>query len=251
MMFIHIFHKAVVKLLTFNRFQFWNQLVLKLFVKMYHIRLDEAEKPLSDYRTLNEFFVRKLKPGVRQIDRGPNALTSPVDGTIIDYGFLDHDTVFKAKSSRYNIQSMLIHQEYVQTFTPCYFINIHLSPQNYHRFHSPADGAISRLTHIPGKYYPVNALGRFLRSDLYSANERVMMQIETDTFGSLMYIAVGACVVGGIKINKQPPVHVSKGDELGYFEIGSTIILLIENRKTLTFERIHKNMKVQFGNRLL
>ena len=216
----------------------------KCFARMVGINIEEAEKPLKDYPNLQAFFIRKLKPGLRPIASTPNAVVSPCDGFVSSFGQIRDGSLYAIKGSNYSLTSLLDAKDLAARFDGGFFTTIYLSPRDYHRFHAPLSGEIVETTYIPGALWPVNRWAVNNIPNLFCQNERIISLIKPQGQPKLLaYIAVGATMVGKIKLSycdlesnvKSPKLsrfhqaqNIIKGSELGMFMFGSTIILLFE-----------------------
>lgn len=217
---------------------------IPLFVRIYRVDASEAEKPLGEYRTLSEFFGRRLRPGARVIDADAGTVVSPCDGKLSAQGMIREDTLIQAKNIAYPLDRLLGgDQDRAAAFHNGRFMTLYLSPQGYHRVHAPATGEVVSWTHIPGTFYPVNARGVREIPALFTRNERVITYLKT-AYGLVAIVLVGALVVGGITVdfapecvsNRRPmtvrardlatPWPLQLGEEFGRFDVGSTVILL-------------------------
>jgi phosphatidylserine decarboxylase len=214
-----------------------------LFAKAVKIDLGEAEKDISEYPTLTAFFTRHLKPGTRMIDAARDILVSPVDGVLAEAGPLDADTTFTVKGRRFNAGTLLGCPE-GQYFAGGGYSVHYLSPRDYHWIHSPQDGFITGWTHMPGDCLPVfpKAVEKF--DGLFTRNERVIVRMDGH-LGDMAVAMVAAMGVGNIKLafteistnNGGIPGHSDltesipsgRGDRLGVFMLGSTVVLLWKN----------------------
>lgn len=218
--------------------------IIRIFVKIYHINMDEAQE--KQFLTFNHFFTRTLKPEARPIVQGEKALASPVDATIGCYGNIEKQTLFQAKGITYTLENLMIHKEYGEIFKDGFYITFYLSPKDYHRIHSPCDGKIKELFYIPGTLYPVNNFAVENIPGLFTINERLITLIEDKKLGKVAIVKVGATVVGKIKVvydtiesnkvrttihKKYSDIPIKKGEEIGKFEMGSTVILFFEKGK--------------------
>lgn len=236
------------------------------FAKTFKIRLDEAEKHIMDYPTLNSFFTRALKPGVRTIEKHKKAIVSPVDGRISEFGDIEQDTMIQAKGMHYSLDDLIPWQEYANRLQSGSYMVIYLSPQDYHRIHSPVDGRIMAYAYDPGTLFPVNARAVSGVHSLFARNERLTTFIETRQ-GLIGLVKVGATNVGKISLSYDriktngwkrhkdhhsysSPLTVEKGEELAMFEMGSTVILLFE-KDTMFFEpQILSGDRTQLGKKI-
>jgi phosphatidylserine decarboxylase len=217
------------------------------FARCFNIDVSEAEKKLSEYKSLQEFFIRRLKPGVRPIDPSANAIISPCDARLSEAGEIVKGKLIQFKGRLYTLQKLLGSKELADKFDGGIFATLYLSPRDYHRFHMPISGRITETIYFPGALWPVNPWSVAHIKDLFCVNERVISMISPDESNKrIAHIAVGATLVGKIKLSYNDlesngdfrecrlvhegakQVHLKKGDELGLFMFGSTIILLFE-----------------------
>lgn len=223
----------------------WAIYINRAFARRVGINLNEAEKPIEEYKTLQDFFIRKLKPGLRPIAQEENAIISPCDGLLCEAGQIVDGRLISIKDQYYSLLKLLDSPTLAERFLGGYFATIYLSPRDYHRFHAPVSGDIKETIYIPGSLWPVNPWAVLNVKDLFCRNERIVSLIAPKNSDRLIaHIAVGATMVGKIKldycqvesnvrsskrlIKHFERVQVKKGEELGRFMFGSTIILLFE-----------------------
>ena len=192
-------------------------------------RAEEAERPVGEYASFNDFFTRKLKPGMRPVGEG---VISPADGRLMLYLNADADTPFPLKGATRNLR---------EVFGPevpsgAYDIAvIRLAPVDYHRFHFPyACRTAEKARAIPGKYHSVNPIALIRRPDVYADNERQILACDAD-FGRFWLVDVGAFGVGTIVQTYTGEEH-AKGDEKGYFKFGGSTVILIAKAGALKFD---------------
>lgn len=236
---------------------------IKWFVKHYNVNTDEIEKPADEYNSLADFFIRKLKPGAREIDPRPDAIVSPVDGLVSNFGDINGDTLIQAKGKDYTLNALLADTEYAETFINGKYVTLYLSPRDYHRMHTPLDGSVYAMRYIPGKLFSVNAFGVRNIDNLFAVNERLVNYFDTAA-GKVAYIMVGAMNVGRIRVvydefatntkktsafykPYDKPHEFQKGDEIGRFELGSTVILLFEKDRVQFTDELYENMEIKLG----
>ncbi len=218
--------------------------VIRRFVSHYRVDMSEAENPdTRSYRSFNEFFTRPLRQGVR-----PHSDTNwlcPVDGAISQFGAINGDQIFQAKGHSYSTQALVGGDlKLADAFRNGSFATLYLSPKDYHRIHMPCDGKLLRMIHVPGDLFSVNPVTARGVPGLFARNERVVCLFETAR-GPLVMALVGATIVGSMAtvwhglVN--PPrtgvlrewrydgqnVVLKKGDEMGRFLLGSTVVLLL------------------------
>lgn len=213
--------------------------LMKVFIKIFGVDVSEAASAnLEDYASFNEFFVRHLKPDARQIE---GLVSSPADGTVSMLGRLDKDRMLQAKGLDYSLQKLLAGPG-TSVLESGSFITIYLSPSDYHRVHTAVAGNLVRARYVPGKLFSVNQATTSQVKNLFADNERLVMRFATD-FGQHALVMVGAMIVAGIKAAWREAVYppqlrdeeifeparaFNQGEEVGYFEMGSTVILLFE-----------------------
>lgn len=219
------------------------------FARMYGIKVEEAEKPLRDYYTLNEFFTRRLKPGMRPVDTDPHALVSPVDALITGAGPIESGTIVNVKGQDYTIEELLNRSPRTESYKNGYYAVLYLSPTDYHRIHVPVDGTIEERDHIRGKVYPVNEFGLRHMTRVLSRNERLVTYIRHQG-GEVAVVKVGALNVSSIRYTEPQARQADKGTELAYFEFGSTIVLLTEDESFVPRSDLKVGLRVKMGERL-
>lgn len=237
--------------------------VLGTFARAVGVNLDEVELPLDRYRSLNEFFVRRLRADVRVWPDEPDLLCSPVDGATGQVGRITEGRALQAKGRWYSVDELIGEPGAAERFEGGLFITLYLSPRDYHRIHAPIGGRIRWGRHIPGALLPVNAPAVAHVPDLFPRNERLLCALDGEA-GRVVVVAVGAYNVGRISAafdpawraddgenrwatnrrgsraarhDYDPPVAMERGDELMAFHLGSTVVLLLEpDRWTLEAE---------------
>jgi len=219
------------------------------FAAMYKIPVEEAEKRLEEYGSLNEFFTRRLKPGARPIDASAGALVSPVDAKITACGTISDGLMLKVKGQDYTIQELLHDSPRISQYLHGYFWVLYLSPTDYHRIHSPCEGEVVESEHIPGRVYPVNEFGLTSMRRVLSRNERLVSYIRHE-IGEVAVVKVGALNVSSIKYVEPRPKRLERGQELAYFEFGSTIVLLTEDGTLKPRADLKVGDKVRMGEKL-
>lgn len=226
-----------------------SRLLIPRFARIYDIAVDEAEKPLREYATLNEFFTRRLKPGVRPIDDAPGVLISPVDAQITGMGPIKRGTLFNVKGQDYTIDELLGGNPRAEIYRNGFGFVLYLSPSDYHRIHSPVGGVIVERDHLPGRVYPVNDFGLTHMPRVLSRNERLVTYIRHET-GETAVVKVGALNVSGIRYADPKADRLTRGGELAWFEFGSTVVLLTENGTFRPRGDLAAGSKVRMGEAL-
>lgn len=215
---------------------------VRIFASRYGIDLDEAELPISEYRTIGELFTRRLKPGARPIDRRPGFAVSPADGHISNSGRIEDGELIQAKGRSYAVADLLRDRHEGERFAHGSWVTVYLSPRDYHRVHHPVEGRIVASRYVPGHLWPVNRAAVTRVDDLFCVNERIVTYVDSP-LGEVASIMVGATSVGHMTMAYDeeivanrglPAVHklyedglpVARGDEMGVFRLGSTVVVL-------------------------
>lgn len=241
------------------------QFLIKSFIKQFKIDLSQCADPdISHYQTFNEFFTRKLKDDVRPLGNG--TLVMPADGTLGMAGPITAGRLIQAKGLDYSLLSLVGGlKEDAALFTPGWYATIYLSPANYHRVHIPADGTLVKTVHIPGRLFPVGTNNIALVPDLYTKNERLVCFFKGPC-GDFAVILVGAALVGSIATVwggtivrrknievtyfKDNPPQFKKGDEIGLFKYGSTVVTLWPGHAPAPLQELNIGAPVQVRSNL-
>lgn len=244
------------------------QFLIKLFIKAFKIDMTEAqwENP-SAYRTFNEFFTRPLKDGIRPIAEGDDVLCHPVDGAVSQFGDIIGDNIFQAKGHKFSLTTLLGGKpELAECFKGGKFATVYLAPSDYHRIHMPVDGVLTDTLHVPGELFSVNPLTAANVPGLFARNERVVTLFDTPV-GKVALVLVGATIVASIETvwagTITPPagkyvqhwqhndeqISLRKGEEMGRFKLGSTIVLCFEPNK-VAFDDLSAGAVTRLGQAL-
>lgn len=225
--------------------------VVRKFVAQYKVDMAEAADPrIESYATFNDFFTRPLKEGARPIAAAP--FVCPVDAAISQFGPIEHDQIFQAKGHSYSTRALVGgDQQLAHRFDHGHFATLYLAPRDYHRIHMPCDGRLQRMIYIPGDLFSVNPLTARHVPGLFARNERVVCEFEC-AHGPMVMVLVGATIVGSMATvwhgvvnpprTREPrewtygerEIVLKKGEEMGRFLLGSTVILLFP-QNVLTF----------------
>jgi phosphatidylserine decarboxylase len=224
--------------------------VIKLFIKQYKVDMSEAlDSDPASYSSFNAFFTRQLKVDARSICQDEKQLALPVDGAVSQLGDIKHDAIFQAKGHNYSLTTLLGGKpELAKPFLDGKFATIYLSPKDYHRIHMPIDGQLTDMIYVPGELFSVSPLTAERVPGLFARNERVVAIFETE-IGKMAMVLVGATIVASIETKwagtVSPPagknvlhwqyptqgdnsVSIKKGEEMGLFKLGSTIVACFE-----------------------
>ena len=241
--------------------------VIKAFAKKYNVDMNEAKKEnFSDYESFNQFFIRELKDDARKINENPTALCLPADGRVSQIGHIDDDRLLQAKGHFFSLSDLLAgDEELVNTFKNGEFATIYLSPRDYHRVHIPCDATLRKMIYVPGDLFSVNPFLAEHVPNLFARNERVICVFDT-AFGPMVQILVGATITASMStvwagvIN--PPrtgevkvwtyqgdnaIKLTKGQEMGAFQLGSTVINLFPANSVTLAEHLEVDVPVRMG----
>ncbi|MEZ5664214.1 MAG: archaetidylserine decarboxylase [Burkholderiaceae bacterium] len=225
--------------------------LIRAFIRRYGVNMDEAANPdVRSYASFNEFFTRALKVGVRPVSRA--SFVCPVDGSISQFGGIEHDQIFQAKGHQYSTTTLLGGDgNLASEFENGDFATIYLSPRDYHRIHMPCSGRLRRMIHVPGKLFSVNPATARGVPGLFARNERVVCIYDIPVDGPegpemrpFALVLVGATIVGSMAtvwhgvvnpprqdqirewVYDEQEFDQFKGEEMGCFLLGSTVVML-------------------------
>jgi len=240
------------------------QALMRMFARRYGVDLSECE-PLPTYGTFAEFFTRPLRPGLRPIAPGADVVVSPVDGVVSEAGVASRGRLVQAKGIDYSAAELVCDAALGRRFEGGAYATVYLSPRDYHRIHFPLPGRVVGWRYAPGRLWPVNAASVACVPGLFAANERLVTLLDS-SLGIVAIVAVGATIVGrvratycdGVPLTNLPgavpgardldaPIPVAKGQELGVFEMGSTVILLFEPGRAELLPAIARGAAVRVG----
>lgn len=213
--------------------------LFQAYSRAFGVNLEEAESSLGSYASFDAFFTRTLRPGARRVSA--DAVVSPADGRLSVSGRIDAGARLFAKGQAYDVAELTADPSAAQRYTGGEFAVVYLAPGDYHRVHAPVTGDVEFARGIPGDLYPVNRIGEKHVPRLFVRNSRVAIAIKTQGFGTVTVVMVGAVIVGRMTVSGldepdvppgehrfNPARAVAKGDEIGIFHLGSTVVLLLE-----------------------
>jgi phosphatidylserine decarboxylase len=237
---------------------------MRAFAARYGIDLSECGE-LETFRTFGEFFARPLRGGTRPVAPGDEVVVSPVDGVVSQVGRAERGRLVQAKGLDYTVEALLADPALARRFDGGAFATLYLSPRDYHRIHFPLPGRITGYRYVPGRLWPVNPASVAGVAGLFTVNERLATLLDTP-LGACAVVAVGATIVGRVRAYYDPtvpvsnlprarpvardypePIPVEKGQELGAFEMGSTVILLLERGRATLDEALVEGARVRVG----
>ncbi len=256
----------VIHALARSRWRPWKNLLIRRFTRAFNVNLTEAANAGADtYESFNAFFTRALTPGVRPIDETPGVVVSPVDGHVSEAGTITAGRLIQAKGRDYGVTELLGGDTAIaEPFVDGRFATVYLSPRDYHRIHMPVAGTLERMLHVPGRLFGVSRpLVRHVPG-LFARNERVVALFDTE-FGPMALVLVGAIGVGSIETvwagevtpprgqrirswdYRHAPLSLAAGEEMGRFNMGSTVIVLFADRAVEWDEALAAEQPVQMG----
>jgi phosphatidylserine decarboxylase len=243
-------------------------ILIRLFVRLYHVDMSEAAEPdIRAYPDFNSFFVRALRPDARPLPRAPDEIAIPADSAVSQSGILNGDRLIQAKGIDYRVSALLgaPHGEAggeAGRFTGGHYATLYLSPRDYHRVHMPLDGELRAMRYIPGELFSVNDYSTRHVHGLFTRNERLVTLFDTAA-GPMAVILVGAIFVAGIETvwtgalsagaprghwhEGKTPVRLARGAELGRFNMGSTVIVLFGPGRVAWVDTLIPGATVKMG----
>ncbi|EOY4404602.1 TPA: archaetidylserine decarboxylase [Klebsiella michiganensis] len=251
-----------------NRVHWFKTLLINAFIARYGVDMQAARgETAEDYENFNAFFTRRLKAHLRPIATRPQDIASPADGTLGQFGTLESDTLVQAKGHKYSLQDLLGGDtERALPFINGEYATIYLSPRDYHRVHMPLSGMLREMVYIPGKLFSVNSVTTGAVPRLFARNERVVCRFDTEQ-GPLAIVLVGAMIVSSIHTvwhglvsphadmiqtftyqeTDNTAIRLNKGDELGHFMLGSTVIMLFGANQMQWDKALLSGQSINFG----
>lgn len=246
------------------------QWVIKGFARFYKVDMKEAQQPnIQSYATFNDFFVRPLREGARPVISESDTLCLPADGAVSQLGAITDNKLLQAKGHSYTLEALLAGNYLLaEQFKAGQFATIYLAPRDYHRVHMPCSGVLREMTYVPGDLFSVNPLTAANVPNLFARNERVICLFDTE-FGPMIQILVGATIVGSIEtvwagtitppregiikrwtyptVGEEGAIHLDKGEEMGRFKLGSTVINLFTAGKVTFIPQLCSGAVTRMG----
>lgn len=240
--------------------------LIKAFIERFQVNMGEAlAEEISAYPCFNDFFIRKLKPDSRVIEVAD--IISPVDGILSEYGSIQEHQLLQAKGKYYALADFLVSNG--NTLTPFIngqFLTFYLSPRDYHRVHMPFTGCVEKMVYVPGKLFSVQPATTRIIPKLFARNERLVIFLSTAN-GPMIMVMVGATIVGAMatswegEIKRQSQqrtftypaqsVCLQQAEEMGYFKLGSTVILVCNNQHAINWDsNLYAGCSVRYGQKI-
>ncbi|MEK9198857.1 phosphatidylserine decarboxylase [Ureibacillus sp. 179-F W5.1 NHS] len=219
---------------------------IREYSKVYGIDVSEVSRELHSFESLQDFFTRQLKEDARPINQHDKTFISPVDAKIESFGEIEDGAVFSVKGKPYTLFDLLGKEQMVEKYKKGKYIVFYLSPANYHRIHSPLDGTVIRQYFLGNKSYPVNQLGLTYGKKPISHNYRMINEIQIQNNKYFTLVKVGAMFVNSITLTNVS-TSWKKGEEIGYFGFGSTVVMLFEENVVTFTNNVQKGHAVKMG----
>lgn len=223
--------------------------IVSAYSRAYGVALDEACPSNLPYTSFDSFFTRKLREGARALDGDDRTMVSPADGRLVDVGRADAKGSLMVKGKPYTLEELLGDAAFARELNGGGFGVVYLSPRDYHRVHSPVSGKITRVRAIEGDRYPVNSIGEQHVPGLFVKNRRVVIDVQSPEWGRCAVVLVGAMIVGRMTVVgidqsdvqgehfPSPAREIRRGDEIGRFHLGSTVVFAVPESKLGKFVR--------------
>ena len=240
---------------------------LRFYIRLFKVNMDEAIYPLEHYNSVNEFFIRPIKPETRPVSQETDIIVAPVDAVVIEFGKIEDDKALQIKGHPYSIKKLIQNQDLAHRFINGSFVTHYLSPKDYHRIHTPYSGQAIASEYNRGALYPVNDMGLNNIPNLFAINERLTTFLQTEA-GLIAMVKVAALNVGRIKTEYPEPfskvqmksklpqhkelsgLSYKKAQEIARFEMGSTVILLFESGRISFLDHIKPGDFLKMGEAL-
>lgn len=225
------------------------------FIKFHDLNMSEVLLPVSEFKTFNEFFYRKLKPGARPCEnpQEPRTAVSMADCRVTTFTTVDEAIKLWIKGRHFTIAQLIgdTYPELAKNYTKGSIVIFRLAPQDYHRVHSPVDGVMGEARHIDGEYFSVNPMAVRSHLDVFGENARTVFPINSEDFGTVLAVMVGAMMVGSCVVEAQAGQTLKRTDDVGYFKFGgSTVILLFEPGKFVADSDLRVNSSTKIETRV-
>ena len=211
--------------------------MIEKFILDYDINMDECCEQISHFSSFNSFFARKLKPQARVFSNNANELSSPGDGRLRAWTNIDINKLVQIKNMTYSLKELINNEDLALEYNKGTCIILRLAPVDYHRFHFVDSGICSETKKIKGKYYSVNPLALNAITKILCQNKREYSIFNSDNFGEILYVEIGATSVGSIVQTYEPESRVSKGQEKGFFKFGGSTIVLFLKKGSVTIDK--------------
>jgi phosphatidylserine decarboxylase len=254
---------ALVKRACFSKWYGWrmdrpaSRAKVAPFIRDFSVDVDEFADEAGSYRTFNEFFYRKLKPSARPIDQAPDSATFPADGRHLGFQNIAEMPGIFVKGQVFDLERLIGDHLLARKFREGSLVISRLCPVDYHRFHFPVGGRAGRSVMVNGPLYSVNPIALKQNIHIFAENKRSICRVDSEQFGTVLFMEIGATCVGGLENTYQPDSDINKGDEKGYFKFGgsSTITIFEPGRIRLDQDLVentaqYRELYTKMGDRM-
>ena len=236
------------------------QALVRAFAWNYQVDLGEAERAApEDYRSFNDFFTRRLKPGARPVADDERAVVSPADGYLSQFGVVEDGRLLRVKDHGFSVAALLTDAELARRYENGTYATVYLSPRDYHRVHAPAAGRLARTIEVPGRLFPVNEESHASIPGLFCRNERLVCD-----FDNYALVFAGALIVASIetvwsdgprspyraRLVRRVGKHFDRAEEVGHFLLGSTVVALFPPNALELGADLKPGMRIRMGQRI-
>jgi phosphatidylserine decarboxylase len=216
--------------------QRWSRRKIKSFASHLEINLNELTRPIDTFASFNDFITRDIALSQRPIDPDPNVCVAPADGRVLVYPIVDGDSSLIIKRATLSLRTLLPDERLTSVYSGGSLLVSRLYLNDYHHFHFPDDGVPQSAFSIAGKYYAVSPYAERRTLPFYAENHRMITLFDSEHFGRIAIIEVGAFTIGSIQQRYQPAARVRKGDHKGLFELGASIVILLFKKGAIQFD---------------
>jgi phosphatidylserine decarboxylase len=215
----------------------WSRFKVRPFIENFHVDTSEFQDSVDSFRSFNDFFIRKLKPGIRPLANGNDVAVLPADGRHLVFPNIQHADGFVVKGKKFSLEELLQNSFLADQYAQGSMVLSRLCPVDYHRFHFPCNGVPDAAKAIEGPLFSVNPMALKRNIRILSENKRMITHLHTKNFGTILYIEVGATYVGAIHQTYVPGEPYAKGDEKGYFSFGGSSLILLFEPSRIQFDQ--------------
>ncbi|MCH9811681.1 archaetidylserine decarboxylase [bacterium] len=210
----------------------WSKRYIPSFIQTHNIKMEDFEE--KDYTSFDDFFVRKLKDGARPIDGG--SIIAPCDGKHLFYNDLSKKNSFFVKGQELSLSRLLSDANLTSIYKDGSMIISRLAPPDYHRYHFPADITLNKVTHIPGSLFSVSPIALRQMVNVLTENKRMLVEMTSKKYGNILQVVIGATCVGTMHVTAEIGHKYAKGEELGYFSFGGSMVITLFQKNSIQFK---------------
>lgn len=210
---------------------------IRPFIDTFHVEPSEFLEPVESYQSFNDFFIRKLKPEARPIDSDPKRAIIPADGRYRVHQSIEKSEGFIIKGEKFDLYSLLQNKELADSYAHGSMLMARLCPSDYHRYHFPCDCIPGKTQFINGWLYSVNPIALSQDIQIFTKNKRTLCEMQTEFFGKVLFLEIGATNVGSIHHTYTPGQQTPKGAEKGYFSFGASALILLFEPGRIVFDK--------------